>query len=130
MFSWPNTPAYTLTSIFLWVVFLAAVFGLHYGRAAGWPEPALWLLALTPAATVLIQTLYAYNHIARQDEFIRAITAKRIIVATGLTIMAVVAWSCVGIFAPLPDVPMWLVYPLFWAVFGMVTPLVKGGAVS
>lgn len=128
MFMWPNTPAYTLTSLGLWIGFLAAVFGLHYGQSAGWSEPVLWLLAITPAVTVLIQTLYAFNHIAKQDEFIRAITARRTIITTGLTLTLVVAWSCIGAFVALPDWPMWLVYPLYWGVFGITSPFVKGGA--
>ncbi|MDC7683779.1 hypothetical protein PQU92_10860 [Asticcacaulis sp. BYS171W] len=126
MIPWPKSPAYVALSITLWVIFLAAIFGLTWGKAYDWPAPALWALALVPALTVLTQTKLAYDLISKQDEFVRAVIARQMLIAIGLTITVVVAFSPFQQFLGAPDVPAWLVYPLFWAVFGMITPFVKG----
>ena len=130
MFSWPNSPKYVATAIALWALFLAAIFGVTWGKYNNWPEVALWALALVPAITVIIQTIMAFNLISKQDEFVRALVAKRMLVATGVTITIVVAYAPFQQLLGAPEVPAWLIYPLFWGVFGMVTNFVKDGGRS
>lgn len=127
MFGWPNSPRYVLTSIALWLVFLAAIFGVTWGKYNGWSNPALWALALVPAATVLIQTFMAYNLISKQDEFVRALIAKRMLAATGATITVVVAYGPFQQLLNAPEVPAWVVYPLFWGLFGMLSGIIRDG---
>jgi len=127
MFGWPNSPRYVLTSIVLWLIFLAAIFGVTWGKYNGWPDSALWALALVPAATVLIQTFMAYNLISKQDEFVRALIAKRMLAATGATITVVVAYGPFQQLLNAPEVPAWVVYPLFWGLFGMLSGVIRDG---
>ncbi|MBU6297268.1 MAG: hypothetical protein KGJ79_14795 [Alphaproteobacteria bacterium] len=126
MVTWPNNVTYTLSSVVLWLAFLGALVALGIGRGLGWPEAALWALALTPAATVLIQTILAYRQVARADEFVRAVIVKRMIIATGLTLVLACAWSPLEEFLGLPHLPAWLIYPLFWGMFGVVSPFIRG----
>ena len=72
-----------------------------------------------------IQFIAAYRLIARQDEYVRALTAKRIIAGTGLTITAAVLYGLAQQFLGAPSMPMWILYPLFWGLFGVVTPFVQ-----
>lgn len=126
MIGWPHSKAYIWSSVSLWILFLMALLAVSYGRGLAWPGPVLWGLALIPALTVLIQAIMAYRLIARQDEFIRGLTARRMVVALGLTLVVVAAWSPLEEFMGLPHVPMWLVYPLFWGVFGITSPFIRG----
>ena len=122
---WPGGRWYAFGAVGLWALFLASLCVLLVGRSAGWPAPALWALALVPAATVAIQFFVAYRLIAAQDEFVRALTVKRMIVAAGLDITIATAWS-VAELVGLPHLPAWLIYPLFWGLFGMLTPVIRG----
>jgi hypothetical protein len=127
MFSWPNSPIYVVKTIALWLVFLATIFAVTWGKYNGWPEPVLWAMALVPAVTVLIQTFMAYGLISKQDEFVRALTAKRMLAATGATITAVVAYAPFQQLLNAPEIPAWLIYPLFWGLFGIMSGLIRDG---
>jgi hypothetical protein len=122
--TWPTNWRYILCAVAAWILFLACVLGVTAGRAYAWPTAALVALALVPAVTVALQFRAAYRLIATQDEFVRALTLKRMVVAAGTTITLATAWSVTEPIG-LPHLPAWLIYPLFWGVFGMVTPLVR-----
>jgi hypothetical protein len=122
--TWPTDWRYVIGAVASWVLFLASVFAVVFGRHAGWPLAALVIVALVPALTVALQFRAAYRLITAQDEFVRALTAKRMVVAAGLSITLATAWSVTEL-AGLPHLPAWLIYPLFWGLFGMVTPLIR-----
>ena len=121
---WPGGWRYWLGAAVSWGLFLACVYAVEVGRRAGWPAAALLALALAPAANVALQFYAAYRLIAAQDEYVRALTAKRMIVAAGASITLATAWS-VSERIGAPHLPAWLIYPLFWGLFGVVTPLVR-----
>lgn len=126
MFAWPNSRSYTAISLTLWLIFLGSLIALNIGMAESWPAISLWGLALSPALTVLFQTVIAYRHISGQDEFIRALTAKRMIFAIGITLTLLTGWGAFEGFLNLPHLPLWLAYPLFWGVFGVSSPFIRG----
>jgi hypothetical protein len=115
------------TSIALWLVFLAAIFGVTWGKYNGWPDLALWALALVPAVTVVIQTSMAYSLISKQDEFVRALIAKRMLAATGASITVVVAYAPFQQLLNAPEVPAWVIYPMFWGLFGILSGIIRDG---
>lgn len=127
MFRWPQSSAYTITSLILWMSFLAAIFGTAWGKHNGWPDLVLWTLAIIPALTVIIQTITAYKLISKQDEFIRALTAKRMLAAIGATLTAAVAYAPFQQFLNAPEIPVWFVYPLFWGLFGVMSGVLRDG---
>lgn len=123
--TWPSHRPYLVQSLLLWGFFLVSLLALSWGSGSGrWPAAALGALVLVQAASVALQFVLAYRLIARQDEFVRAITAKRMIAAAGLTITVAVLVGLAEQFLGLRPLPMWLVYPLFWGAFGMVTPFI------
>ena len=123
---WPRSRTYVILSSLNWAMFIAAVAFLTWGTGRhGLSEYAVWGIILFVAGTVAAQFFAAYRLVAEQDEFIRGITAKRGIAAAGLTITLAVLWGLLQQFAAVPEVPMWVVYPLFWGAFGMVTPLIR-----
>lgn len=127
MHSWPRSPAYVVTSLCLWLIFLAAIFGVTWGKYNGWPDVALWALAAVPAVTVVLQTFMAYRLISKQDEFVRALTAKRMLGAIGATLAIVVAYAPFQQLLGAPNVPAWTIYPLFWGLFGLVSWFIQDG---
>ncbi len=123
---WPRDARYVIWSSANWLMFLAGVFFLSWGSAAGWmTDYVLWPVVLVLAGTVAGQFVAAYRLVAAQDEFIRALTAKRGIAAAGLTLSVAVFWGLAEQFLHVPDVPMWVLYPFFWGAFGMVTPFIR-----
>lgn len=122
---WPRSFPYVIGTIANWALFLLAVGLLAWGSGDGrWPAPALWAVAAIVVASVATQFVAAYRLIARQDEFVRAITAKRAIAAIGLTLTAAVLWGLAQQFLGAPIAPLWVVYPAFWGLFGLVSPLI------
>ena len=122
--SWPTNWRYACGAIGAWALFLASVVGVAIGKDTGWPPAALMVLAVIPAITVALQFRAAYRLISAQDEFVRALTVKRMVVAAGASITLATAWSVMEL-AGLPHVPAWLIYPLFWGLFGVVTPMIR-----
>jgi hypothetical protein len=122
--SWPASSSYVFGAIGAWALFLASVVAVAFGRNAGWPAAVLLILGIVPAITVALQFWSAYRLISAQDEFVRALTVKRMVVAAGLSITLATAWSVLEL-AGLPHLPAWLIYPLFWGVFGLVTPVIR-----
>ena len=124
--SWPRSARYVILSSANWLMFLAAVAFLTWGRArADLPDAAVVAILAVVGASVVAQFVAAYRLVATQDEFVRGITAKRVIAAAGVTITAAVLWGLAQQFLDVRPVPMWIVYPFFWGAFGLVTPFVR-----
>ncbi len=84
-----------------------------------------YLVAVGPALPIAGMVAAMLRYIERSDEFIRALTAKRFIIATGLSMALFSAWGFGESYADAPHAPGWLIFPLFWACFGVVSPFVK-----
>ncbi len=123
---WPRSRTYAIWTSLNWLMFLGAVGFLTWGNRNGWlPEWAIWAIAAAAAASVVGQFTAAYRLVSAQDEFVRGITAKRVIAAAGVTITAAVLWGLAQQFLAVRTVPLWVVYPLFWGAFGLVTPFIR-----
>ena len=122
---WPSSRPYVIGSAIAWLLFLATIWLLSVGtEGTRLPFVILVAVAVLLAASVAGQFYAAYRLVARQDEYIRGITAKRMIAAAGVTITIAVLVGTAEQFLGLRDLPMWLVYPFFWGAFGMVTPFI------
>lgn len=88
-------------------------------------KPVAWGLALAVAAPVIGQIWSTLALMRDSDEFVRAITAKQFILASGLAMALATAWGFGESYADAPHIPAWLIYPLFWACFGVVAPFVR-----
>jgi len=84
---------------------------------------AAWVLALAVAAPVAGQIWAVLAWMKASDEFVRALAAKRFIIAAGAAIAVFSAWGFSESYAGAPHAPGWLIYPLFWAAYGLVSPL-------
>jgi hypothetical protein len=101
---------------------LAAIFGAFdeiIGKSAGL---VLGLCVAAPIAGQLWATVALMNE---SDEFVRALTAKRFVVASGLAMALFSGWGFTETYGDAPHAPGWLIYPLFWGLFGLVSPFLK-----
>lgn len=100
---------------------MAAIRGAFDDRTA----PGSYLLGLAVAAPVIGQLWATLALMRDADEFVRALTAKRFILASGGAMAIFTAWGFVEEYARAPHVGGYMVYPLFWACYGLVTPFVR-----
>ena len=88
-------------------------------------KTAAWILALAVAAPVAGQIWAVLAWMRDSDEFVRALAAKRFVIAAGAAMALFSAWGFLETYAGAAHAPGWLIYPLFWAAFGLVAPLVR-----
>ncbi len=88
-------------------------------------KPAAWVLAAAVSAPVIGQIWATLSLMRESDEFVRAVTAKQFIVAAGLAMALATFWGFGETFAGAPHIPAWLIYPLFWAAFGVVSAFIR-----
>ena len=88
-------------------------------------QPVGWVLAAAVAAPVVGQIWATLALMRESDEFVRAMTAKQFIIAAGVAMAIAVFWGFCETFANAPHLPAWLIYPLFWAAFGLVAPFIR-----
>jgi len=100
---------------------IAAITGAFDNATA----PGSYLLALVVAAPVAGQLWATLALMHDSDEYVRRLTANRFIVASGLAMVLFSAWGFMESFADAPHVPGWMIYPLFWACFGVSAPFVR-----
>ena len=87
--------------------------------------PFLYPVAALPAVPVAGMMMAVLKRMNSADEFVRALMAKRFVIAAGLTFVGCAVWGFLESFARAPHVELWLVFPAFWAAFGLVSPFVK-----
>jgi hypothetical protein len=100
---------------------MAAIAGAFEGRST----PGSYLLGLAVAAPIAGQIWATLALMRDADEFVRGLTAKRFIIASGIAMALFSAWGMVESYAGAPHVPGRMIYPLFWACFGVVAPFVR-----
>ena len=83
------------------------------------------LLGLAVAAPVAGQIWATLALMHDADEFVRALTAKRFILAAGGAMALFSAWGFVEEYARAPHVAGYMVYPLFWFCYAVITPFVR-----
>lgn len=86
---------------------------------------AAWGLAAVVSAPVVGQIWATLSLMRESDEFVRALVAKQFIVASGLAMAIASVWGFGESYAQAPHIPAWLIYPLFWACFGVVAPFIR-----
>lgn len=86
---------------------------------------AAWGLALAVSAPVVGQIWATLSLMNESDEFVRALIAKQFIIASGLAMAIASVWGFGESYADAPHIPAWIIYPLFWACFGLVQPFIR-----
>lgn len=103
------------------LVNMAAIAGAFDGRSA----PGSWLLGLAVAAPIAGQIWATLALMHDADEYVRALTAKRFILASGAAMALFSAWGFVEAYGDAPHAPGFFVYILFWLCFAVIAPFVR-----
>lgn len=123
----PPMRAYLLQMTFLmglYVVLIVLVERVDF--ATDFSQPGfLYGTALAPALPVAGMVAALVKLMERSDEFMRAVLAKRFIVASGLVYCLCTGWGFLELYAGAPDFPLFLVFPAFWGALGVVTPFIR-----
>ncbi len=101
---------------------VAAVFGA-FDPIIG--TPAGMVLGLAVAAPIAGQIWATLALMSEADEFVRTLTAKRFIVAAGLAFALFSGWGFMESYGDAPHAPGWMVYALFWGLYGLVSPFIR-----
>ncbi|HTN41575.1 MAG TPA: hypothetical protein VLZ84_10515, partial [Asticcacaulis sp.] len=110
---------YTIGMTIWMVLYVAALFGsITLIQSQAPTGPLLYVLAVLPALPIGGTILTFLDYIERVDEYLRAILVRRFIIATGLTLFICTAWGFLENNAGAHQVSLYLVYPLFWGLFG------------
>lgn len=113
----------TLAFMGAYVLLMIAVMAGAFDDIAS--SAAKWTLAAAATAPIVGQIWATLSLMAEADEFVRAVTAKQFIAATGLAMALATFWGFAETFAGAPHLPSWLIYPVFWGCFGVVSPLIR-----
>jgi hypothetical protein len=118
---------YVVTTMAAMAAYTGCIIGLELGEEAlaAAPRPAVIVAALLPGLAIAVQIGATLRLISRADEFVRALTVKRFIAATAIAFMAATFWGFLELYAEAPHVSAWLVYPVFWGAYGLVTPFIR-----
>lgn len=110
-------------------LFMAGYVAINVAAIAGafddLTRPGAWVLGLAVAAPIAGQIWATLALMRDSDEFVRTLTAKRFIIASGLAMALFSAWGYLESYARAPHAPGWLVYVLFWAAFGVISPFIR-----
>lgn len=101
---------------------LAAILGGFDGMLG---QTLGWILAVAVALPVAGQIWATLQLMADSDEYVRAIVAKCFIISAGITMALWSAWGFGETYAAAPHLPGWLIYPVFWGIYALVSPFVR-----
>ena len=121
----PASRRYAIRTLAFMVGYAALSLAAIFGAFDDLRPPGAWLFGLVAAAPLAGQIWATLAFIHDSDEFVRALTAKRFIIASGLAMSLFSAWGFLESYAEAPHAEGWLIYPLFWAAYALVTPFVR-----
>lgn len=108
----------TLISMGVYVLgILAASFAMEQNLA----QPLMITLALVPGLAILAHIVVILNYLRRADEFLKAQTARRLIIAAMGTLAILAVWGFLETFAGFRGPEGWAAYGVMWALFGIVS---------
>ncbi|MGY6269428.1 hypothetical protein ACXIUT_07040 [Achromobacter denitrificans] len=125
-----RAPSPVRSYVFRTIAFMSAYVQVHAAAIAGLfdsilGQPAGWAVAALAALLVAGQIWATLRLMAHSDEYVRVIVAKSFILAAGATVALWTAWGFGETYAAAPHLPGWLVYPIFWGVYALVSPFVR-----
>ena len=117
---------YTIGMAVWMVLYVGALFGsITLLKSLNPTGPLLYFLAVLPALPIGGTIWHVQRHIELVDEYVRALLTKRFIYATGLTLFTCTAYGFLESNAGLRHFSLYLVYPLFWMMFGLVSIVLR-----
>ncbi|HAJ04780.1 MULTISPECIES: hypothetical protein [unclassified Brevundimonas] len=117
--------AYTFRTVFFMLGYVVALVLAVGGALDTIGGVSGWVLAAAVAAPVAGQIWATLVFIRDSDEFVAGVTAKRFILAAGMTFALSVFWGFAEKFAEAPHIEGWWVYVVFWALMGFMPVFIR-----
>jgi len=117
--------AYTFRTVFFMLGYVVALVLAVSGALDPIGGVSGWVLAAAVAAPVAGQIWATLAFIRDSDEFVAGVTAKRFILAAGMTFALSVFWGFAEKFAEAPHIEGWWVYVVFWALMGFMPVFIR-----
>ena len=117
--------AYTFRTVFFMLGYVVALVLAVSGALDTVGGVSGWVLAAAVAAPVAGQIWATLVFIRDSDEFVAGVTAKRFILAAGMTFALSVFWGFAEKFAAAPHVEGWWVYVVFWGLMGFMPVFIR-----
>lgn len=117
--------AYTVRTIFFMFGYVGALVLAIGGALDAIGGVSGWVLAAAVSAPVAGQIWATLAFIRDSDEYVAGVTAKRFILAAGLTFALSVFWGFAEKFADAPHIQGWWVYVVFWALMGFMPVFIR-----
>jgi putative oxidoreductase len=125
----PAARAYVL-AVGIWAtVYVALVWALSTARNSQLlSEPWNWLAAWTPSIPIAGIMLALLTFMRDSDEYVRAVTTRRLVFALLVTQVLCSAWGFLEVYAGARHLELYLVVPVFWAAYGLVCPFIRSSS--
>lgn len=117
--------AYTFRTVFFMLGYVVALVLAVSGALDTIGGVSGWVLAAAVAAPVAGQIWATLVFIRDSDEFVAGVTAKRFILAAGMTFALSVFWGFAEKFAEAPHIEGWWVYVVFWGLMGFMPVFIR-----
>ena len=117
--------AYTFRTVFFMLGYVVALVLAVGGALDTIGGVSGWVLAAAVAAPVAGQIWATLVFIRDSDEFVAGVTAKRFILAAGMTFALSVFWGFAEKFAEAPHIEGWWVYVVFWGLMGFMPLFIR-----
>ncbi|WP_226635814.1 hypothetical protein [Brevundimonas poindexterae] len=117
--------AYTFRTVFFMLGYVVALVLAVGGALDTIGGVSGWVLAAAVAAPVAGQIWATLAFIRDSDEFVAGVTAKRFILAAGMTFALSVFWGFAEKFAEAPHIQGWWVYVVFWGLMGFMPVFIR-----
>ncbi|TWB18908.1 hypothetical protein [Nitrospirillum bahiense] len=120
----PASRRYILTSIITAVLYVLSIKVISWGQSQ-LDGPLLWGAILVPVGCIAVQLWATLRLMTQVDEFMRALLARRFIIAACLAFIVASAWGFLETFARVDHLPGYMVYAIFWVAFCIVSPFIR-----
>jgi len=129
MFCTPKNPAirrYTYRLLVAMSFYIAFIVVAVYAFREHITGPLAYLLAALPALPIVAMLAIIGLYLAEEkDEFQRNVLVQSILWAVGATLSFTTIWGFLELFVAVPHFDLYLVFPLFWGLVGVASPLLK-----
>lgn len=103
--------------LFYAIALIASIYAIKHFNPPIYIKLALAILTSLPIGGTILVFL---KFIRESDEFIRAKVTEAFIKATGLTLFMATLWGFAENYSVVSHLDYYLIYPIFWACFGLV----------
>ena len=118
---------YTIRFTIIMVIYLVAIFATTYILKHTHPgRTVAVLLSILPALPIVAVLAVVGLYLKEEtDEFQRNLYLQNLLWAAGCVLAFSSVWGLSEMYADIPPIPIFYVFPGFWLFFGICTPLVR-----